>query len=161
MQTTVQTPSIEERKLAILAHSSILLTFLIAITTGGIGVLAAVLAPFFIWLTYRERSTYVAFHALQATLYQIVLIGLFLALAGVLATLLAVVWIITALLSIFIVGLILVPVAILLTLIAAAILAAFPLAGLAYGLAAAWQVYNTDHFRYRWIADWLESRRYV
>ncbi len=158
MQTTFQSSPIEDRKLAILAHSSILLTFLVAVTTGGIGVLATVLVPFFIWLIYRDRSPYVAFHALQATLYQIALISLFLALAGILAIILVVIWLITALLSMLVVGLILVPVATLLTVIAGIILAAFPLAGLAYGLAAAWEVYNTDNFRYQWIADWLETR---
>lgn len=160
METAVQSSPINdrERKLAILAHSSILLTFLVAVTTGGIGILAAVLVPFFIWLTNRERSPYIAFHALQATLYQIAIISLFLGLAGVLITILVIVWLITALLSMFIVGLLLVPVAILLTLIAIVILAAYPLAGLGYGLVAAWEVYNTNTFRYQWIADWLEAR---
>jgi len=158
MQTTFETPTLEDRRLAILAHGSILLTFLIAVTTGGIGTLVGVLVPFFIWLIYRDRSPYVAFHALQATLYQIGLISLFLAVALMAAIILAVAWVITALLSALIVGLILVPVAILLTVIAALVLATFPLAGLAYGLAAAWEVYNSDHFRYQWVADWLEQR---
>lgn len=158
MQTTFQSPAVEERKLAILAHGSILFTFLLAVTTGGAGALAAVLVPFFIWLLYRDRSPYVAFHALQATLYQIALISLFLALAGVVVIILAIAWVITAALSILIVGLLLVPIAVVITIIAGLLLAAFPLAGLAYGLVAAWEVYNTHNFRYRWIADWLEQR---
>lgn len=158
MQTTFQSPTVEERKLAILAHSSILLTFLLTVTTGGVGVLAAVLVPFFIWLLYRDRSPYIAFHALQATLYQMALISLFLALAGVVATILIIAWVITVALSILLIGLLLVPIAVGITVIAGLLLAAFPLAGLAYGLVAAWEVYNTNNFRYRWIADWLEQR---
>lgn len=158
MQTTFQSPTAEERKLAILAHGSILLTFLLAVTTGGTGVLAAVLVPFFIWLLYRDRSPYIAFHALQATLYQMALISLFLALAGVVAIILLMAWVITAALSILLIGLLLVPIAVGITVIAGVLLAAFPLTGLAYGLAATWEVYNTNNFRYRWIADWLEQR---
>jgi hypothetical protein len=158
MQTTFQSPTVEERKLAILAHGSILLTFLLAVTTGGVGVLAAVLVPFFIWLLYRDRSPYIAFHALQATLYQMALISLFLALAGVVAIILLMAWVITAALSILLIGLLLVPIAVGITAIAGVLLAAFPLAGLAYGLVAAWEVYNTNNFRYRWIADWLEQK---
>nr|NIP26479.1 DUF4870 domain-containing protein [Phycisphaerae bacterium]NIX30294.1 DUF4870 domain-containing protein [Phycisphaerae bacterium] len=112
MQTTFQSPTVEERKLAILAHGSILLTFLLTVTTGGVGVLAAVLVPFFIWLLYRDRSPYIAFHALQATLYQMALISLFLALAGVVATILIIAWVITVALSILLIGLLLVPIAV-------------------------------------------------
>lgn len=158
MQTTFQSPTAEERKLAILAHGSILLTFLLTVTTGGVGVLAAVLVPFFIWLLYRDRSPYIAFHALQATLYQMALISLFLALVGVVVTILIISWVITVALSILLIGLLLVPIAVGITVIAGFLLAAFPLAGLAYGLVAAWEVYNTHNFRYRWIADWLEQR---
>ena len=158
MQTQFENVSAEDRKLAIIAHGSILLTFVISITTGGIGTFAPILVPFLLWLVYRDRSPYVAFHALQATLYQIGLIALFLALAGTLATILLVVWLITAVLSMLVVGLVLIPVALFITAIAGIILALFPLAGLAYGLAAAWEVYNTDNFRYYWLADWLENR---
>lgn len=158
MQTKFEMVTSEEKKLAIVAHSSILLTFVIAMTTGGIGVLAAVLVPFFIWLVKRDRSPYVAFHALQATLYQIALMGLFLALAGVVGTVLVLAWLITAVLSLVVVGVVLIPVAIVLSVVGGILLAVFPLAGLAYGLAGAWEVYNTYNFRYQYIADWLENR---
>jgi uncharacterized Tic20 family protein len=158
MQTTNQIPTLAERKLAILAHASILITFLVAITTGGIGVLAAILVPFFIWYLNRERSSYVAFHALQATMYQIALVGIFLSAGAVICLVLGLVWLITAVLSILLIGLILVPIAAVFTVIVALVLTAYPLAGLTYGLTAAWQVYNTDTFRYPWIADWLENR---
>lgn len=57
-----------ERTLASLAHLSVLLGLL---SNGVGGALAAVL----IWLTQKERSSYVAFQALQAAAYQIVGMG--------------------------------------------------------------------------------------
>jgi uncharacterized Tic20 family protein len=159
MEATRQVPTIEERKIAVLAHASILLTFLVSVTTGGLGVLAVMLVPLFIWFYYRDRSSYIASHALQATAYQVALLILFLALTLALGLVLATVWVITGLLSIILVGLILVPVAGVLTLLAGLVLAAFPLVGLAYGLVAAWEVYNERDFRYRWLADWLETRQ--
>ena len=150
--------TIEERNIAVLAHASILLTFLLAVTIGGLGTLLATLIPLFMWLYYRGRSTYIAYHALQATCYQAALLLLFLALGGVLGLILAAVWVVTILLIMVVVGLVLVPIAALLTLLAALILAVVPLGGLAYGLIAAWEVYNHRNFRYRWIADWLEAR---
>lgn len=158
MQTTFESVSVEERRLAILAHGSILLSFLISVTTGGVGVLATILIPFFIWLLYRDRSAYVAFHAMQATVYQLALVVIFLALVGVLAAILGIAWVVTGLLSLILIGLLLVPIATVLTIAASAILALYPLAGLAYGLTATWQVYNSGDFRYEWIANWLENR---
>jgi uncharacterized Tic20 family protein len=158
MQTTFQAPTVDERKIAVLAHASILLTFVVAMTTGGLGTLVVMLVPLFIWFVYRDRSPYVAFHALQATLYQLGILVLGLLVAAVLGSILALVWVITGLLSIIIVGLLLIPIAIVLSLLVAVILGLWPLAGLAYGLAGAWQVYATDNFRYYWVADWLEAR---
>jgi uncharacterized Tic20 family protein len=60
-------PSNDERTLAGLAHASIVLN-----TTGLIGVLAAGV----IWATQRERSAFVRAHALQALLYQVVVLVL-------------------------------------------------------------------------------------
>lgn len=53
-----------ERTLAGLAHASILL----GIFTGGIGGIITALA---IWAVNKEKSAYVAFHALQALVYQV------------------------------------------------------------------------------------------
>ena len=54
----------DERTLAALAHGSIVL----GVLTSGIGGIFASLA---IWLTQREKSTYVAHQSLQALVYQI------------------------------------------------------------------------------------------
>lgn len=55
----------DEQVMAALAHGSILL----GIFTNGIGGIGATLV---IWLTQREKSAYAAFHALQALIYQVV-----------------------------------------------------------------------------------------
>jgi len=69
-----QPTSSDERTMAALAHGSILL----GILTSGIGGIVAALV---IWLTQRDKSRYVAFQALQATIYQLVGIIVFGALA--------------------------------------------------------------------------------
>lgn len=58
-------PTSDERILAALAHASILLS----VVTSGLGGIVAALV---IWLVQRDRSRYVAFQALQATIYQLV-----------------------------------------------------------------------------------------
>jgi uncharacterized Tic20 family protein len=55
----------DEKTLAGLAHGSILL----GIFTSGIGGIVAALV---IWATQKDKSPYVAFHALQALVYQAV-----------------------------------------------------------------------------------------
>lgn len=148
----------QEKKLAILAHGSILITFIVSVMTSGMGVLVPVLIPFFIWLVYREKSPYIAFHALQATVYQLAAIVLIAALGLGLAVILIIIWAVVAILSIFIVGIVLIPIAVVLTAVVGIVLTILPLVGLGYGLIAAWEVYNRSDFRYQWIADWLESR---
>ena len=157
-ETTLQTVTSQERNWAMLAHGSVLITFIVSVVTSGMGVLIPVLVPFFIWLAYRDRSPYVAFHALQATLYQLAAIALITALGIGLAVALFVIWAVVVVLSFFVVGIVLIPVAAILTAVVGVILAILPLVGLGYGLIAAWEVYNRTEFRYQWIADWLEDR---
>ena len=56
-----------ERTMAALAHASIIVF--------GMGIIASVV----LWATEKERSRYVAFQALQATVYHIVGFGIFMA----------------------------------------------------------------------------------
>ena len=57
----------DERVLASLAHGSIVL----GIFTSGIG---GIFAALIIWLSQREKSTYVAYQSLQAMIYQIIVL---------------------------------------------------------------------------------------
>lgn len=130
----------DERLNATLAHASIVLGFF------SRGILGIVLA-FLIWVTQRGKSNYVAHHAAQATLYQ--LLGVLVAIIVWLG------WALTFAGSIF------VPLAINsrnpeplmpYTMIPAFALIVVPFALMmawgAYGLYAAWQVWHGKEFKY-------------
>jgi uncharacterized Tic20 family protein len=144
-------PAQSDRNWAMLAHLTALLTFLIGLYTGGVGVVAALLVPLGMYLYFRERAPYVAFHALQATVFQAgvgiasVVIG---AIAG---TVLAGAWIVTGLLSIVLVGLLLVPFALGLTFLTVIILLALPVLGVVYPLRGAYLTYSGQPFEYPWV----------
>lgn len=127
----------EEMNLAALAHASVVLGF---ITSGLAGIVVALL----IWLSYKDRSGYVATQSLQAVAFQLLLIPVTIA-AG-LAILLSALTIC------------LIPLAVLLI----PLLIGLPLAELVYGLYAAYQTYYGADFDYwivgRFVRDQLSSR---
>jgi uncharacterized Tic20 family protein len=136
-----QHPS-EERTMAVLAHGSALLNLI-----GGVG---GLIAAFVLWLTQREKSAWVGFHALQSLIYQ----------AAVIVTtvlLVVVVWVVGFIVSFATVGfgtIVAVPVMILVFLGGFLLIAA----GMIYSLYGAYQIYQGREFRYKWIGDWLENR---
>ena len=118
----------EEKTWSVLAHLSVFLNLF----TGFLGPVVALV----IWLVYRDRSSKVAFHALQSMWYQVawlVLLG-----AG---------WAFTGLLMMILIGFLLVPVMALLTLV--------PFANATY---AAYKVGRGDDYRYPFVADLIEDR---
>ncbi|WP_376789963.1 DUF4870 domain-containing protein [Thermoflexus sp.] len=126
--------SAEERQWAMLAHLSVLLN--LATALGG------PIAAFLIYLFYRERSRYVAFHALQALIFQL--------LAWVVAGVTAMgAWLLSLALTALIIGICLMPVACLLSLI--------PLGALAYGVVGAIACSRGEDFRYWLIGDWVAT----
>ncbi|MFQ5610538.1 MAG: DUF4870 domain-containing protein [Anaerolineae bacterium] len=147
-----------EKNLAMLAHGSILLTFLAGISTGGLGAVVAAFLPLVLWFFYRDRSRFVAFHAMQATLFQLAVLGGTLVAAIVVALVLLVVWLVTGILSIILIGLLLIPVALLLTIALGLLLPLIPIAAVGYGLFGVWEISNDREFRYEWLADWLTKR---
>jgi uncharacterized Tic20 family protein len=130
-----------EMTMAALAHASVVLTFVIALGSGGLGSLLGILVPLLIWLTYKEKSAYVSFQALQATVFQVVSI------------LLMVVVLATAIL----IGLCLMPFALLITVVLALLVLILPLAQLGYGLYAAYETYQGRDFRYWLVGESLEK----
>ncbi len=117
-----------------LAHLSILLN----LVTGLLGLAGALI----IYLIYQERSRYVAYHALQALVFQLVVwLG-----GGILTV---IVWIITGTLSFVLVGLLCIPFALLITLI--------PLAGVVYGIIGGIQCSQGQDFRYWLVGDWVRG----
>lgn len=124
----------DERTWAMLAHLSILLN----LVSGAIGVIAALL----IYLIYKDRSRYVAYHSLQSFFFQLVFwLG-----GGVVV---GIAWAISGVLTTVLVGCLLMPIALLITL-------ALPLV-LVYGVVGAIQCSQGRDFRYWLVGDWVRS----
>ncbi len=158
LATTEAGPPANERTWAALAHASVLLTFALGVSTGGLAVVVAALVPLAIWLAFRDRSRFVAFHAMQATVFQLASLVVWI---GLLVTGLAILiptWIVTVLLLVVLIGFLLLPLALLLTIALPAALVVLPFASLVYGLYGAFEVYGGRAFRYWLVADWVESR---
>lgn len=140
--TTVNPPQAvtpgDERTWGMLAHLSTLLN----LVTGFGGPIAALI----IYLVYRDRSRFVAYHALQSMIFQLlwwfgggVLIGLM--------------WAIVGGLSMILVGIILIPFALLLT----PVFLLLPVGALVYGVVGAVQVNQGQDFKYWLVGDWVRG----
>lgn len=151
-------PTSNERIWAALAHASVLLTFILGVTTGGLAVIVGALVPLIIWLAFRDRSRFVAFHAIQASVFQLASVVAWIGLLIVGAVILIPAWIVTILLSLVLIGLLLLPLVLVLTIALPAALVVMPLAVLVYGLYGAFEVYGGRDFRYWLVADWIEKR---
>jgi len=124
----------DERTWAMLSHLSVLLN----LVTGILGPVAA----FIIYLVYKERSRYVAYHSMQSFVFQLIWwVG-----AGALA---GAAWAISGALTVVLIGCILMPFALLITLL--------PLAALVYGVVGAIQTSQGQDFRYWLIGDWVRG----
>ena len=127
-------PTSEERSWATIAHLSILLSLF----TGMLGIIVA----FIIYLVYKDRSKYIAYHAAQSAIFQLItVIG-----AGFL---IAAAWVVTIPLLFILVGLLLLPFTIILSMI--------PTASLIYGVIAAIETSSGKDFKYWLIGDWMRD----
>ena len=140
---------------AALAHASILLTLVMAFA-GGVGALVGLLVPLVIYLSYRERSSFVAFQALQSLIYQGVGILLYVVLVVILATGVTVAWTISGLLSVVAIGFLLMPLVLFVTILMVIVLLGAPLGWFVYGLYGAYRVYQGVDFRYWLLGEWVE-----
>jgi uncharacterized Tic20 family protein len=140
--------TISERNWAMLAHLSALATVLAGFYTGGVGAVFALLLPLGMYIYFRERAPYAAFHALQATVFQA--LGAMAFVVGVVVVLLALIllWAVTIGLSLALVGVLLLPFTFGLTLVAALGLIGLPAAGLAYVLRGAYAAHQGERFEY-------------
>jgi uncharacterized Tic20 family protein len=145
----------DEWTMAALAHASILLTLVLAFA-GGVGALIGLAVPLVIYLSYRERSRFITFHGLQSLVYQGAGALIYIVLVVVLAALVAVVWIITGLLSAAAIGFLLMPLAFAITGLMVTLLLGAPFLWLGYGIYAAYRVYQGEDFRYWLLGEWLE-----
>ena len=133
MESTPLTPS-EERTWAMLAHLSILLN----LVTGLLGLVAALA----IYLIYQNRSRYVAYHALQSLIFQLIAW-----LGG--GALTGIVWMVTGTLSAILIGLLCIPFAL--------VISAIPLASIVYGIVGGIQCSQGQDFRYWLVGDWVRG----
>jgi len=128
-----------ERTWAALAHASTLLN----LAAPGLG---GIIASLVIYLSYKERSTWVAFQALQATLFQLLQLATVIIIVGGS-------WVIGFIFSFITIGfgaLIAVPVMFITFFLGAVIL----LAGMIYGIYGAFQVNQGKDFIYFWAGNW-------
>jgi hypothetical protein len=128
----------DERTWAMLAHLSVLLNLI----TGLLGPVAA-LAVYFL---YKERSRYVAYHALQSFVFQLI----WWAAPG---AILGVMWAITGVLSVVLIGVLLIPFALCLT----PLILLMPVAALAYGVWGAIETSQGKDFKYWLSGDWVRG----
>lgn len=124
----------DERTWAMLAHLSVLVN----LATGFLGPVVALI----IYLIYKDRSRYVAYHSMQSFVFQLIWwVG------GGAVT--GVAWAISGVLAAVIIGLFLMPIACLISLL--------PVAALVYGIVGAIQTSQGQDFRYWLIGDWVRS----
>jgi uncharacterized Tic20 family protein len=124
----------DEHTWAMLAHLSVLINLF----TGFLGPVAALI----IYLIFANRSKYVAYHAIQSFLFQLVVwCGL------------GVMWGIVGALSAILIGVILIPLACVLTPIFLAGMAIAPI----YGIWGAIQTSQGYDFQYWWVGSWVRN----
>jgi uncharacterized Tic20 family protein len=124
----------DERTWGMLAHLSVLLN----LVTGFGGPITALI----IYLVYKDRSRFVAYHALQAMVFQLIWwVG-----GGLLA---GISWAVSGVLSAVIIGLLCIPFACLLSLL--------PVGGLIYGIIGAVQTSQGQDFKYWLAGDWVRG----
>jgi uncharacterized Tic20 family protein len=128
----------KEHNWAMLSHLSILLNLF----TGFLGPIVALI----IYLVYKDRSRYIAYQSLQATIFQLVVwVGIGLVIGAI--------WLLTLALSIFLIGLLCIP----FTFLATIFLLIVPLGSLIYGVYAAVKCSRGEDFRYWLVGDWVRG----
>ena len=128
----------DERTWGMLSHLSVLLN----LVTGFGGPIAALI----IYLIYKDRSRFVAYHALQSMIFQLIwwyggglLIGAM--------------WAVVGALSAILIGIVLIPIAIPMT----CVLALLPLGAVIYGFVGTVQTSQGQDFKYWLVGDWVRG----
>lgn len=124
----------DERTWAMLSHLSVLAN----LVTGFLGPVIALI----IYLVYKDRSRYVAYHSMQAFVFQLLWwVG-----GGVLT---GIAWAITGALSAILIGILCIPIAL--------VISAMPLAALVYGIIGGVQTSKGEDFKYWLVGDWVRG----
>jgi uncharacterized Tic20 family protein len=148
----------DERMWAAVAHASAWITVLGGLFTGGLFLVISIFIPLIIYFMFRQKSDYVAFHALQAFVLQLVgTVGAFALL--IMGGLVWMVGMVIALLAmVILVGFILAPVWALVGLALMVVVAVMPIAMLLFGTMGAIETYNGRDYRYPYIARWVDRQ---
>lgn len=157
--TDLQRYTVEERTWAAVAHASSIVGVLVSLATLGVGGLLFAFIPLGIYLLYRDRSKYVAYHAAQALALQLVgsvgFLGAIVAslVLGVLAV------VVVALLTVILIGLVLWPVLAVLAILVPLALVIFPFVLAGFALVATVQTAGGEDYDFpyigRWVMGWL------
>lgn len=124
----------DERMWAMISHFSVWANLI----SGFLGLVGALV----IYLLFKDRSRYVAYHSLQALIFQLVWwVG-----GGILA---GATWFLSTVLSAVLIGLLCIPLACIFSLL--------PIGSLIYGLVGGIQTNQGQDFKYWLIGDWLRS----
>ena len=141
-------PTQHERNWAAIAHLTALSTVVLAASTAGLGHIVGLVVPLAIYLYFSNRSRYVAYHALQATVFQAVAGIIYVVAAGLAGALIAMAWTVSGVLAVVLVGIALMPIALAITLAAGVELVALPLLAVFYSLRGAYLIYQGQEFDY-------------
>jgi uncharacterized protein len=143
-----------ERLWAGIAHASVLLALLLGIPSGGLATLVTLFVPLMIYFYFREKSEFVAYHAMQAFALQVLgTVGWFAILVtGVLAA-----GLLMVLLAVTIVGLIVVPFVALAMILFVVASFALPIGMVVFGLIAAWESYQGHWYSVPYIGRWIDQ----
>jgi uncharacterized Tic20 family protein len=148
----------DEKLWASVAHGSVWVTLIAGIFSAGAIVPISVFIPLVIYFLFRNKSDYVAFHALQAFVLQ--LIGT----VGAFALLLVggLVWgigmVVAALAILIAVGFVLLPFWGLVGVVLLGTIVVMPIAMLFFGTYGAIETHNGRDYRYPFIARWVDRQ---
>ena len=147
----------EERTWAAIAHASTVVTLLVGLPTAGLSGVVMVFIPLLIYLSYRDKSRFVTYHAAQAFAAQIAAtVGFFVAImAGTL--LVTVLGLVSVVLIVILIGILLIVVTAFVALIVGLIWVAYPFVIGAFSVVAAIETANGRDYRYPYIGSWVEG----
>jgi uncharacterized Tic20 family protein len=148
----------DDRLWAALAHASFLLTIVMSFVTDGWAALALVFAPLALYFSFRDKSDFIAYHALQAFAAQVIGTIGWIAILLVGSLIFAIAIAISGLASIVLIG---IPFVILFSLLFVVFVVAMlfvPLAVLILSIAGALYTYSGKDFRYPFIASSIDRQ---
>ncbi|MFN8529912.1 MAG: DUF4870 domain-containing protein [Anaerolineae bacterium] len=148
----------DERLWASAAHASAWLTFIGGIVSGGAILPFSVFIPLIIYFLFRRKSDYVAFHALQAFVVQLLGVVGAVVLLFVGGTVWGVGMVIALLSMVILVGFVLVPLWGLVGVVLLLAACALPIAMLLFASIAAVATYNGGDYQYPYIARWVDRQ---